>query len=270
MPNSKTTTDLAFESYLNQRKIAFQFESLSNRITMPDYLITKSSKRILVECEEINNLPADHLLRGVGTIDLGQTLEVIREKIEVAGKQLKPYKDDIDHMVILIGKKQGFEIDLSELFWAMFGDPVIRVPLSEDPTQRKPAYSDMKVKGAMRKNQPDTKRMYFPYNYVGAVGIIKGFNGLSYHKNKLFDKYHPTVEEDLDVLLSQTLDFMENGWLNYQDEVPDYLLEKPDTILYKIELVINPLSPKPLPTDIFNGKWDITQKPTVSESLNFR
>jgi hypothetical protein len=274
IPNPKTTTDFAFEQYLEQRRIGYSYEKPHNQKgTVPDYLFTKNNLGILVECEELRQLPFDKLPGGSGVVDLGEELKPLRVKIADASKQLKPYADDVDHMVILIGKKEGAAIDFMTLYWAMFGDPVIRVPLNKDPKKRLKAYSDLKVKGSLRRNDPQTKQMVFTRNYIGGIGLIKGFNGLNTYKMRLFDKYVGDTnnnKQDLEKLLSQIMEFGESGWKLYEDEIPRYLLDDPQKILYRVQMVINPFSPKPLPLNIFNGRWDEVKNPTVTQSLALR
>lgn len=272
--NFKTVTDLAFEEYLKQRRVKYLFEEPHNQKgSVPDYFFTKNNKSVLVECKELEQLPFDKLPGGNGTVNLDDELKPLRVKIDAASKQLEPYADDVDHLVILIGKKEGAAIDFMTLYWAMFGDPVIRIPLSDDPTKRLKGYSDLKVKGSLRRNDPKTKQMHFPHSYIGDIGLIKGFYGLEFYKKKLFDKHAGNAgnkRDDLPKLISEVMEFMDTGWKVYENEIPRYLLNEPKKILYRVQMVINPLSSKPLPLNIFNGRWDETKNPTVTKSLAFR
>ena len=272
MKTKKTSTDLLFEEYLKQRKMTYSFETYDFKGTVPDYIIEKNGKKVLVECEEIESLPMDKTVGQVTSIDLIKILEPLRNKIRKASKQLKPYSGDVDNLIVILGKTQGYQIDSQHLYWAMFGDPVIRLPLKLDNNKisGRKAYHDLMVKGSFRKNKPDTRDMYFPRDYIGGVGLIKSFNGLYVYKGKLFDKYAENLQGDLKDKISALMDFMESGWKKYEKEVPKSFLDDPDKLAYFVDVISNPLSKKPLGKDLFNGKWDRAKFPTVLESINFK
>lgn len=269
MLNAKTRTDYLFEEYLKQRNFAYEYEPTLGGSKLPDFLITtKDSKKILVECKEIEQLPVDKIHNSVVSIDLKDTLKVLRRRIDCACEQLKPYRDKTNFLIVIIGKKEGWTASINELYWAMFGDPVIKIPLHLEVRKRK-AYSDLKINGSLRRND-ESKNMFFRHNYIGGVGLIKSFNGLQSYKDLLFDKYYKRVieQDDLNLMMSELCEFMENGWKKYEKFIPNKFLNNSELMLYKVELVINPLSRKSLPTNVFNGEWDEVKIPSIVETLS--
>lgn len=271
MPNKnhKTHTDTVFENYLLQREISFIFEPepVRHKTTIPDYSFSKDGKNTVVECEEVLHLPNDNLKEGVTSLDLNQMLEPLKRKLYIASKQIKPYSEKYDYSIIILGKKEGWSIDLREVYWAMFGNPVFRIPIDPTGKKRFKAIPDMQVKGQFRKNDPLTKQMIFPGKYVSGVAIVRIKNGLEHYKSKLYDKYVDSKDEgtDLDKSLEQTINFFNNGWEKYKHEIPNIYLKDNDRLIYYVEAISNPFSQKPLPRNIFNGRFDRTIMPKVIE-----
>ena len=190
--NIKTTTDIWFEKYLIHEGLNYQFEPYGSiKGKNPDFLINGRNKKVLVECKEIEYDVFDKI-RGVGSIDAEKHWNFLRTKIYEASQQLKPHASKVDHAVIIIGKAKGFsQISINDLYYAMFGSPVIRIPIRTRPDEKVgKAQFDLKVMGALRKNHPKTKTMYFPHSYVSAVGIIQEFGALNYHKQKFYCSAH--------------------------------------------------------------------------------
>ncbi len=197
-------------------------------------------------------------------------MEKLRKKIKIAARQLKPYKDEADYNLIILGKKSGYDLDLNFLKWAMWGDPVIRVPIYPVDHPRGKPYFDMKVKGALRKNDPINKQMYFPHEYISGIGLIKKFNGLSYYKNLLYEKYIKRDIKNFRSDLSKALDFFNFKWKKYSNEIPKNFIKEPKKFVYKIEIVSNPFATYPLPKTIFDGTWDEFATPKVIYSKDLR
>lgn len=269
--NLKTRTDELFEKYLKQEGYQYKYEPFSHKSTIPDYLFYKDNIKVLIECEEVEKIPLDHVRPGAGSLDMNRYIETLRDKIYIASKQLKPYKDEVSYEVIIIGKKSGYDLDLNFLKWAMWGDPVIRIPIDLTGNQRYKAYFDMKVKGALRKNDPMTKEMKFHAKYISGIGLIKEFNGLSYYKNLLYNKYIKTKKEsNIKVIYNQVMEFFNKSWQKYRKEIPNEFYNNPNKIAYKIEIVGNPFALHPLPKNIFKGIWDLYFTPTVIYSRNLK
>ncbi len=270
---NKTSTDLKFEEYLKQRCIKYQFEPYAQPGRIPDYLCEIDGKSILVECEEVESIPLDKVIPGTsGTVDFDKYIKILRTKIDEGSDQLKPHKDKHDFNVIIIGKKEGFDLDPNFLMWAMYGDPVIRVPISENPQIRNKPYFDMKVMGSMRRNKTGTREMYFPREYISGVGLIYQFNGFQHCKQSLYRKYCTNDESiggNIEESINNTTKFFENDWKKYQDEIPEKFLKDPDAFAYKITVISNSLSSKPLPISIFNYLWDESIQPEVIHQPGF-
>jgi len=269
--NKKTSTDMLFEKYLKQRKLSYIFEPEPTRRNhkKPDYSFVKNVKNIVVECKEIIHLPNDEIDERVTTIDLNKILEPLKRKLYLASKQIKPYTEKYDYSLIVLGKKEGWNINLKEVYWAMFGNPIFRIPIDPEGGKRFKAIPDMQVKGQFRKNNPDTKKMEFPGKYVSGVAVIKYKNGLDHYKRKLYDKYisNANVTENLEETVLHTLSFFEKGWEGYIDEIPNIYLKDDNKAIYYVEAISNPFCEKPLPRNIFNGRLDTTIMPEVITSM---
>jgi len=256
--NIKTVVDLRFERYLHQENInSFKFEPFGDGFKNPDYLINHG-KSVLVEVKEIESIPLDRA-RGVGSMDVMGVAKIMRRKIYEASKQLEPYKEKTDYAIILLGKNKGFDLNIRDLEWAMFGDPVIRIPLNmESGVPRGKPYFDMKVKGAMRKNNPITKQMYFPSSYISGVGIIKQINGYSYYLSKLYEKYKRPYNRKEPITKEIRSAFKEYDEIRkkYEKTIPRQYFNDKDKLIYYLDIVANVLSNRPLPKSFFTGKYD--------------
>jgi len=262
-----------FESYLRQRGISFKYEPFGDANKNPDYLVRANGKKILFEVKEIEKLPFD--IASEGSLKTGKAFglnpvveyNLLRRRIDTASKQLKPYTDQVDYSIIILGKKDGFGIDIDALFYAMFGDPYISIPI--DPStgggSMEKSTLEMKVTGSFRKNRPQTKMMYSLHNYVSAVGLIKSFSARSYYQQKIIERYTKskkyeamTPEEGYHYLCEMTA--------KHENLVPG-VYSDPSKVLYKLELVTNPLGEKPLPEKLFYSKWDYIRVPKVIEQI---
>lgn len=259
--NIKTAIDLRFEHYLHQENInTFTYEpfgSIDIKLKNPDYLVTNRSKSALIEVKEIESIQLDHL-RGMGSMDAMDEANIMRKKIYEASKQLKSYKKKTDYAIILLGKNKGFDLNVRDLEWAMFGDPVIRIPLNVKKGLRAEVCFDMKVKGAMRKNDPITKQMYFPSSYISAVGIIKEVNGYNYFFDQLCEKYMSPYNQKIppDIAVEKAFKEIEEIRKKYENTIPKIYFDDKKKSIVRLELIANALSNRPLPESFFLGKYD--------------
>jgi hypothetical protein len=268
----KTSTDLLLEKYFEQETIRFTPEPYNSKQANhrnPDYLIYKAGRKILIENKEIVSFFLDKATKYVQTHDPHIYFDVLRRRIDSASAQLKPYQNDVDHCIILLGKKAGFPLKLNDVFYAMYGDPVIRIPIrvKEGTSVEKP-YFDMKTLGALRKNKPESKEMIAVHDYISGVGLIKSFNGQDYYQSIVMEKemeqysYEHNKNIPLDQILDKYLENYERIWSKLKKKIPEQYKDA-NKIFYKIELIANPLSKKVISGDIFNNEWDIVQFPKV-------
>jgi len=253
---------LRFENYLHQENIGTYiyepFGSINLGQKNPDYLVN-NGKSALVEVKEIESIPLDHVV-GAGSMDAMGVANIMRKKIYEASKQLESHIGKTNFSIILLGKSKGFDLHLLDLEWAMYGDPVIRVPINlTKGSPRGSAYSDMKVKGAMRKNHPITKQMYFPSNYINAVGIIKEVNGYAYFMDKLYQKYSSPYnkKESPDSQIEIAYKEYELIKTKYECTIPHEFLQNQEAKIFRIELIANALSKYPLPKSFFASKYNL-------------
>lgn len=265
--NGKTTTDLWLEEYLKQEGITFEHEPYGNNSGKnPDYLLHISGKKILVENKEIERIFLDNATNRVQTSDPVIHWRLLRYRIDKAARQLKPYKDEVDYCIVLLGKTKGFPIDLKDLFFAMYGNPVIKVPLDlkKGRAIEKP-YLDMTMTGSLRRNHPETKQFLAQHGYISAVGLVKAFNGLRYYESQVMHKYMEEYYEsnkDKEDVLEGAFRHYEKMWKKESKKIP-LLYKDPDSVFYKIEVIANPLGNTMIDKNIFTGRWDIVQFPTV-------
>lgn len=277
MQKTKTQTDILLENYFLQESINFRYEPF--RATQqgkkdPDYLFEKSGKKVLVENKEIEQINFDKLIPNrAQSLDLHAHLDILRRRVDAASKQLKPYKHEVDFCVVLLGKKQGFPIGITELFWALYGNPAIKVPI--DTMRGAPIraeYAYLTASGSLRKNNPETKEMIFVHDYISGAGIITAFNVYDHYESKIM---HPIMEEfskkqiqeygNLDLnqgQIKEFLDYYKRVWDEKQKLVPEQYRDQ-NKVCCRIDVIANPLSNTPLPNDIFDATWDTYKLPEV-------
>ena len=193
-------------------------------------------------------------------MDVMGTANIVRRRIDAACRQLKPHKDKSDYCVIIIGKQRGIDIEMRDLEWAMFGDPVIRIPLTihtGEPIGKE--YFDMRVKGAFRKNDPTTRQMVFPHPYISGVGIIKELNGYRYYESQIYGKhsrgkYNPT--KSLSYQIKRSFINLRNLFRKYKHTIPEIYVKDRSKSIYYVEFISNPLGHNPLPEGFFKGFLD--------------
>ena len=259
--NIKTAIDLRFENYLVQEGIKNfiyePFKTKSKQTKNPDYLV-KRGKSALVEVKEIESIPLDHV-RGVGSMDAMGVAKIIRKKIYEASKQLKPYIKKVNYCIILFGKSKGFNLNIRDVEWAMYGDPIIRIPINTEKgaPRGKPEF-DFKVMGAMRKNNPQTKQMYFPSAYISAVGIINEVNGYDFFMSKLYEKYMSPYNKNTLPREEIKRAFKEIKLIKkkYEHTIPDVYQKNKKKSIFSLKIIANALSNQPLPKSFFLGQFN--------------
>lgn len=269
---TKGRTEKLFESYLNQHSIGFDYEPFGNGGKNPDYRFVKNGKTVLVEIKEIEETPFDKAVKEQLAIspkvsialDPNELYTLLRRRIDAACKQLKPHEADADACVIILGKKEdGFDgISPDSIFYAMFGDLYLSFPI--DPKQGGAigeAAAELKVNGALRKNRPTTREMYSLHPYLSAVGVVEEFKGRSEYErkfyNELLKKHRPPSAEEC-------LKYLSDEWERHQNQIPAIYHDE-NKMFYRVRMVANPLSTKPLPQHIFNGQWDYARFPKVMQ-----
>lgn len=265
--NNKTPTDMWFENYLKQEGISFKYEPYGNSSgKSPDYLFEKAGKKILIENKEIEKTPFDNATTGVQMLDPTLYFNLLRNRIDKASRQLKPYKDDVDFCVVILGKVSGFPIFFRDLFWAMYGNPIIRVQINTNTNKvREKPYLDLTMTGSMRKNHPTTKQFRAVHDYVSAVGLIKAFKGLAYYEEQVMSPVMAEYYEknkDKEELVGGAFALYSKEWKKAQKNIPAQY-QDPNKVYYRLELMANPLSKKVISKEIFTGQWDIVQFPKV-------
>jgi hypothetical protein len=269
-PKEKSKTENLFEAYLTQRGISFEYEPFGQEEKNPDYRFTSDGKTILAEIKEMEETPFQKELNArlaannssAFSFDPKELTNILRRRIDAACKQLKAQEKDADACVVILGQRDtGLnEIGPDSIFYALYGDLYLTIPI--DLNEGKAigeATSELRVNGAVRKNQSATKEMYSPHSYLSGVGVVEEFNGRSYYEQKFYDellkKYTPSTAEEC-------LKYLESEWEKHQDQIPERFRDK-DKMFYRVRMIANPLSTKPFPPDLFNGEWDEVRFPNV-------
>ena len=267
--NEKTYTDILFEGYLKQNNIAYTYEPFSSQHVgdkNPDFLFQKDNQKILVECKELKSLPTDGLI-GTASFDMKRFTDPLKFRIKEASKQLKPYINQVDSTIIIFAKKEGYQIQLNHIKYAMFGDPEFRIPF--DPSgKNKPGsmYSDFKANGKLRRNDPESK-LTIPYSrHISGVGIVTKTNKRNFYISKLIDKKLDTLGYEVtydDKHLEENINKLFN--INAECSKDKPIIElNPKEDLCIIEIVINPFTTHPLNNNMFNAFGDIVEHVTYT------
>ena len=265
--NTKTYADELFENYLNQCQLKYKFEPfLSDKKgkKIPDYMFEKAGKKILVECKEIDSFPMDGMV-GTLSFSMDSLLNPLKDKIKIASRQLKPYKDMVDYSVIIFAKKNGFPIELDNIKYAMFGEPVFRIPIDAKRAGVN-MYVDFKANGKLRRNDPQSG-LTIPFSrYIGAIGIVNKINAQYFYLMKYINKERKKRKSDVSYdnenigdITKKWLDILDIQEKCFKKLTPDQ--QDPNREIFFVEIVINPFADNPLPKDIFSNIADIVQEP---------
>lgn len=266
----KSKTEKLFEAYLAQRSISFEYEPFGPEEKNPDYRFHRNDATVLAEIKEIEETPFQREVNARLAVssaasfsfDPKELFDLLRRRIDAACKQLKPHQKEADCCVVILGQRDTGLNDIvpDSIFYAMYGDLYLSIPI--DPIRGGAvgeATSELKVNGALRKNRPVIRDMYSPHSYLSGVGVVEEFNGQSYYERRFYDKllkqYNPPTAEEM-------LVYLESEWKKHQKKIPAIYCDK-DKMFYRVRMIANPLSNKPLPRDLFNGQWDYVRYPKV-------
>jgi len=129
----RTAGDLMFEAYLRDRGIDVpDHEPDLGAVKKPDYLLKCAGASCICEVKEFapstDSLPTDG--QAGGSWSMQTVLKPIRSQIREAARQLKPYADSGLPLVIVLTNPHRAPVihGSQEIIWAMYGDPVVRVP----------------------------------------------------------------------------------------------------------------------------------------------
>ncbi|MBI4426507.1 MAG: hypothetical protein HY567_02930 [Candidatus Kerfeldbacteria bacterium] len=270
MPVPSTKTELELIAYLRSRRIPFKYEPFGDRGKKPDFLITRNHKKILVEVKEIEETPfnkaiaATRHLPGVRTFSLDprQLYNLLRERIKQAARQLKPYTDRVDHSIVILGFRNQFrDPTLDDLFYAMFGDPVIRFQVSKlsgaaitDPEL------ELRYNGQLRKFDPKSGLAVAQHGkYLSGVGLVSAVKGLAVYQRRYYSRLKRKLKD-----AKAFFDYHQEKWNANQKNIPK-AYRNPNRMFGRVEFISNVLGERPLPTGIFNGRFDVFRSPEVIE-----
>lgn len=137
MKTEKTKSELLFEELLQKR--GFEFEKGEDFFKAgekcPDYYVATKYGDIICEVKEFNE-PEIHKMmmkEKVRTFSDKQILNPIKNKINDASKQLKPYEEYKIPLIVILSNPNNYFVDLSdeEILSAMFGEIGISIPLND-------------------------------------------------------------------------------------------------------------------------------------------
>lgn len=263
----KNSSEESFASYLKQEGISvFEYEPYGDGGSNPDFCFQKDGLRVLVEIKQKDAIPIDVVLRSrnsTGSLDPRTTWDSIRDTIDDACAQLKPRKDDVDFCVIILGRPPNtFAIDEQTLFAAMFGDPKFLIPLGSNGLKSGDPFWSNKINGALLKNREGTPTPI--HDYVGGVGIVDEFSPYSYFIGKGINEEYERLKRDAipedrqtEIIIQRLFDgAIRKAYVpgEFQDE---------NNKAYRLTMIINPLSKRPIPLELFSGIWNKIINPKV-------
>jgi hypothetical protein len=132
----------------------------------PDRLITWNGHEVVCEIKQFESNRFARLIGGFGVIAMPSLLSSVRRKIRDAGEQLEPLADSGMPLVVVLANPQGQPIAFStqEIIWALYGDPVIKIPLHvEDGGPGGEAQHTVGLNGRLR----------FDHQYLSAVVALR-------------------------------------------------------------------------------------------------
>lgn len=131
----KTTSERIFEEYLHDRGTGFDFEKGHvGKSRRPDYTIAHRRSKVLCEVKEFP-IP-EFIGREVGTFD---PFPRVREKINVAAKQFREFKDYVCCLVLCNLGDALVPLDDAMTIWgAMLGNPAVSVPIDTGDSTNPP------------------------------------------------------------------------------------------------------------------------------------
>ena len=137
---SKTKSELLFEELLKERGFEFKrgeeyFEKGRGK-TCPDYYVKTKYGNIICEVKEFIEPEIHKMIRKVKVASFSskRILGPIKNKINTASRQLRPYAENEIPMIVILSNPYGFFVDLrnEEIEAAMFGEIGVKIPLSDD------------------------------------------------------------------------------------------------------------------------------------------
>lgn len=223
-----------------------------------------------MEVKEIEETPfnkaiaATRHLPGVRTFSLDprKLYNLLRERIKQAARQLKPYTDRVDHAIVILGFRDQFrDPSLDDLFYAMFGDPVITFQVSKlSGTTVSGPELQLSYNGQLRKfNRRSGFSVAQHGAYLSGVGLISTVNGLAAYQRRYYSRLKRKLKD-----ARAFLAYHQQKWKAHQKNIPK-AYRNPNRMFGRVEFISNVLGERPLPAGIFNGRFDVFRSPEVIE-----
>jgi hypothetical protein len=135
MKKQKTKSEVLFEKLLKKR--GFEFikgeDFFEEGKKCPDYYVKTAYGDLICEVKEFNEPEIHKMIRKQKVIAFSskRILNPIKNKINAASDQLKPYTKNKIPMIVILSNPYGYFVDLSneEILSAMFGEIGISIPL---------------------------------------------------------------------------------------------------------------------------------------------
>jgi hypothetical protein len=177
--NPKTKADSWFETYLEQEGYSFEHEPPWRERTgvdtrkQPDYLVEHDGQRVVCEVKEFaTTLITDRLTAtanpntGVSVISVSdkEMFGAVRRQVQEAAKTLKPFAACGLPLVVVLCKPARADAHLGsrDVISALFGNPIVRLPLSSTGERIGPAIREAGKDGVLTNH----------HRYISAVVAI--------------------------------------------------------------------------------------------------
>ncbi|MBS1886122.1 MAG: hypothetical protein JSU06_02950 [Actinobacteria bacterium] len=136
----KTPAERQFETYLRESGVDGHEDHQPDLgggpgARRPDYLVTRGEAAAIIELKGFENSPLeDALARGRGVVirDASQELAPVRNKIGEALKQLRPYRDRPEPLIVCLANPSRLMVaseSQDEMIAAMYGERAVRVSI---------------------------------------------------------------------------------------------------------------------------------------------
>lgn len=245
--NDKTQADLLFEEYLASVGLTAEYEPPLG-VKRPDYLVHARPGDVLCEVEEFGEGEVDRKeqeqLRAGGVASGAlDPYQRIRDKLNIAGKQLRESKARLPCAVVLRNPGRLVNLSTTIVQGAMYGD--IGVTVGIDPSGRRPP-----VDKGLRFDPKRAKLRRHQNTTISAVAVLERIrpnahmieNALAENRHRQARSGWPTVEEfENDLKVAEKV----------RQEHPEVDLE-----VVRLRVIHNPYAALALSPEAFNGPHD--------------
>jgi len=166
-------TEKLFGEYLQDRGIQGMHEMDSKGTKKPDWYFHYADMRVAVEVKDLFETPLSRELarngRTFAFVDADEEVKQLRRRVDSACVQLKTISADL--RIVILGS--ALPIRFESVASAVFGKPVIVIPLSRDGRPKGQGHTRILPNGSIRQKDPATGLVIRKHPFLSAVGTIR-------------------------------------------------------------------------------------------------